>query len=286
MHISRRLVGSSLGGVGLSLIFMLGLLVWLAGSPATAPEARAQAPEKRQPARQVPSEDLADANPVLVTKDAVCTWADQPPLLDGKLDDDCWKKGKAIVNFASFWSSTPRMGTKAYLAWDDDALYYAGHMTDNELRSFGDHRNDSLWNGDVFELFFKPRTDKPEYYEFQANPKALVFEVGWPRRGHNYGDLARIPALGSKALVAIEGSLDHPGDDDKAWTVEARIPWTAFALTGGKPKVGDVWSFALCRYDYGPKGTEPILMSSAPLTKPSFHQYEDYGKLRFEGPSR
>jgi hypothetical protein len=25
-------------------------------------------------------------------------------------------------------------------------------------------------------------------------------------------------------------------------------------------------------------------MSSAPLTKPNFHRYEDYGKLRFEGP--
>ena len=25
-------------------------------------------------------------------------------------------------------------------------------------------------------------------------------------------------------------------------------------------------------------------MSSAPLTKASFHRYEDYGKLRFEGP--
>ena len=27
-------------------------------------------------------------------------------------------------------------------------------------------------------------------------------------------------------------------------------------------------------------------MSSAPLTVPSFHRYEDYGTLRFEGPVR
>ena len=37
-----------------------------------------------------------------------------------------------------------------------------------------------------------------------------------------------------------------------------------------------------CRYDYGPAGTKPVLTSSAPLTRGSFHRYEDYGRLRFE----
>ena len=74
------------------------------------------------------------------------------------------------------------------------------------------------------------------------------------------------------------------GDRDEGWSVEGRIPWSAFAPTGGKPKPGAEWLFAICRYDYGPKGTDPITMSSAPLTRPSFHRYEDYGKLRFDGP--
>jgi hypothetical protein len=205
-------------------------------------------------------------------------------VLDGKLDDACWKQAVSIDRFASFWTKTPRTGTKAYLLWDDDALYYAATMTDAEMRSYGAVRNDSLWDGDVFELFFKPSAEKPEYYEFQSNPKSIVFEAAWPERGRDYGDLRKLPELGSKSVVAVDGSLDQPGDQDKGWTVEARIPWSAFALTGGKPKAGDSWLFALCRYDYGVKGTEPILMSSAPLTQPSFHRYEDYGSLRFEGP--
>ena len=56
--------------------------------------------------------------------------------------------------------------------------------------------------------------------------------------------------------------------------------------SGGRPKPGDVWRFALCRYDYGPGGKDPVLMSSAPLRRMSFHRYEDYGKLRFEGVAR
>ena len=105
-----------------------------------------------------------------------------------------------------------------------------------------------------------------------------------PRRGDIPRDFAQAPILGNKAVVSLVGTLDQPGDRDTSWTVEGRIPWSAFQPTGGKPKPGDEWRFAICRYDYGPEGTQPVLMSSAPLTQPSFHRHEDYGKLRFEGP--
>ena len=158
-------------------------------------------------------------------------------------------------------------------------------MADTELRSFGTKRNDTLWEGDVFELFFKPSAVKPEYFEFQANPRMLVFEMAFPRRGDNPLAFKTAPPLGSKAVVVLKGTLDQPGDRDLGWSVEGRIPWSAFAAGGGKPNPGDEWLFALCRYDYGPDGTRPVLMSSAPLTEPKFHRYEDYGKLRFEGPA-
>ncbi len=221
----------------------------------------------------------------IVTRAAVCRFTEEPPVLDGKLDEKCWKRAVAIDRFASFWTDppTPRPGTIAYLVWDDDALYYAGSMTDAELRSFGTKRNDHLWNGDVFELFLKPSTDRPEYYEFQANPRGVVFEAAFPKRNHDFGGFANAPVLGNKAAVAVKGTLDHTGDRDEGWSVEGRIPWSAFAPTGGKPKPGAEWRFAICRYDYGKEGTDPITMSSAPLTKPSFHRYEDYGKLRFAG---
>ena len=249
---------------GAGLVMTTLLLLFTPGSPG-APE-----PEK--------------AEDEIVTRQAVCRWADRPPVLDGKLDDPCWKNAAVIDRFGAYWTKTPRQGTRAYLVWDDEALYYAATMTDTELRSYGTHHNDTLWDGDVFELFFKPSTDRPAYYEFQANPREIVFEMAFPGRGQVKEPLDKAPALGSKAVVALDGTLDQPGDKDKGWTVEARIPWTAFKPTGGKPKPGDAWRFALCRYDYGPKGTEPVLMSSAPLTQPSFHRYEDYATLRFEGP--
>jgi Carbohydrate family 9 binding domain-like len=231
-----------------------------------------------------PRQQPEAAAPDVVTREATCRWASKAPVLDGRLDDPCWRDAAPIERFASYWSDkTSRPGTRAYLVWDDEALYYAATMTDAELRSYGRHRNDSLWDGDVFEMFFKPDADRPAYYEFQANPRALVFECYFPERGKYPGDLSQAPILGNTAVVRLDGTLDSPGDRDAGWTVEGRIPWSAFQPTGGRPKPGDEWRFALCRYDYGPEGTKPVLMSSAPLTKPSFHRHEDYGKLRFEG---
>ncbi|WP_250846904.1 carbohydrate-binding family 9-like protein [Aquisphaera insulae] len=222
--------------------------------------------------------------PSMATTHAVCRRASAPPVLDGKLDDPCWKDAAAIDKFASFWSRTPRRGTRAYLTWDDEALYWAGTMTDAEVRGFGERRNDHLWEGDVFELFLKPSANRPEYFEFQGNPRGLVFEMAFAERGKGPKDYHDGPALGTAIAVSVDGTLDHPGDTDRSWTIEGRIPWSAFTLAGGRPKPGDVWKFAICRYDYGAEGTEPVLMSSAPLTERSFHQHEDYGSLTFEGP--
>jgi hypothetical protein len=269
--ISARRIGPALLGL---LLVSIGAIA--AGALAAGPQDAVQ----RKTARRMPP-DLYESD--MVTRRATCRWAAEPPILDGKLDDRCWQKAAVIDHFASFWTKTPRPGTIAYLVWDDDALYYAASMTDTELRAYGTKRNDTLWDGDVFEMFFKPSGEKPEYFEFQANPRMLVFEMAFPKRGHG-GDVTAAPPLGSKAVVALKGTLDQPGDKDLGWTVEGRIPWSAFAIGGGRPKPGDEWFFALCRYDYGPEGTKPVTMSSAPLTKPSFHRYEDYGKLRFEGP--
>jgi len=221
----------------------------------------------------------------MVTRQAVCRWAAKPPVIDGKLDDLCWKQATVIDRFATFWTRTPREGTRAYLVWDAEAIYYAGTMTDTEVRAFGTHRNDTLWEGDVFELFLKPSADHPEYFEFQANPRGLVFEMAFAKRGEHPDPFSKGPVLGTRAVAVVDGTLDQPGDKDRSWTVEGRIPWSAFSLTGAKPMPGDSWLFAICRYDYGPEGTQSVQMSSAPLTQSSFHRYEDYGTLRFEGPS-
>jgi hypothetical protein len=220
-----------------------------------------------------------------VTQEAVCRKVGSAPTIDGRLDDPAWANAQVIDRFPSFWAKAKGQDvTRARLVWDDEALYFAADMDDAELQSYGTRRNDHLWEGDVFELFFKPQNDRPEYYEFQVNPRSVILELAFPKRGFDFATLAARPPLGMKAVAVCRGTVDQPGDVDRGWTVEGRIPWTVFAPSGGRPQPGVEWGVALCRYDYGPAGTKPVLTSSAPLTIPSFHRYEDYGRLRFEGP--
>jgi hypothetical protein len=225
-----------------------------------------------------------------VTREAECRWAEKAPTIDGKLDDPAWKSAAVIDRFPSFWKKTEpgaAHATRARLVWDREALYFAAEMTDADVRAFGTRHNDSLWNGDVFELFFKPSRDRPEYFEFQSNPKSVLFESAFLGRNRPVESFSTAKPLGMSAVALVQGTLDKPGDADEGWTVEGRIPWTAFGPTFARPEPGAEWSFALCRYDYhGPDKTPPVLMSSAPLTQPSFHRFEDYGKLRFEGPPK
>ena len=86
-----------------------------------------------------------------------------------------------------------------------------------------------------------------------------------------------------EARVVLRGTLNTRDGRDRGWTVEDRIPWRDFLATGGRPEAGEIWRFALCRYDYDATGEAPDHSSTAPLTKRSFHRYEDYARLRFAG---
>jgi hypothetical protein len=222
---------------------------------------------------------LSKAEDPPVTREAECRWTDQAPKIDGKLDDPAWKSAPVIDRFPAFWKkldTPPAHATRARLLWDREALYFSTEMIDGEVRAFGVKHNDHLWNGDVFEMFFKPRRDRPEYFEFQVNPKSVLFEAAFLERNKPVEPFETSRPLGMSAMT----STVAPG-----WTVEGRIPWTAFQPTFTRPEAGEEWLFALCRYDYfGPEKNSPVLMSSAPLTKPSFHRFEDYGRLKFLGP--
>ena len=204
--------------------------------------------------------------------------------IDGRLDEAAWKNAEPLTAFAVFWQKrAAKTATKARLLWDDDNLYFSAEMQDDDLFALTKNRNGMTWEDDVFELFFKPSA-KPAYYEFQVNALNTHLELFLPSRGAGgYRRFASRTKLGMESAVKLSGTLNRHEDRDRGWTVEGRLPWSAFAATGGRPKTGDRWKFALCRYDYSAYLEAPELSSTAPLTRPDFHHYEDYGELVFVG---
>jgi hypothetical protein len=226
----------------------------------------------------------ADAVPATV-KEADCLRATGLITIDGKADEAAWAKAPVLKDFAAFWQRRPaRSHTEARLLWDDDYLYFTAKMDDVDLYADVKQYNGMTWTNDVFELFFKPDAAKRSYYEFQVNALNTRMETFLPSRGAGgFQRFATSEKLGMESAVVLRGTLNNWKDKDEGWTVEGRIPWKAFQETGGRPKPGTRWKFALCRYDYSTAYESPDLSSTAPLTLPDFHRYEDYGTLRFVG---
>jgi len=218
-----------------------------------------------------------------VVRAGECRWRADALTLDGQLDDVGWKNAQVLTDYAVFWQHrAPRTKSRAMLLWDDEYLWFAGDMEDSDLYADIEQRNGMTWSNDVFELFFKPHKEKLTYYEFQVNALNTQLELFLPSRGAGgYQRFGPTTRLGMESAVKLHGTLNQWQDQDKGWTVEGRIPWTAFTASGGKPTAGSSWSFALCRYDYSTAFERVDLSSTAPLTQADFHRYEDYSVLTF-----
>jgi hypothetical protein len=231
-----------------------------------------------------PPPAAADEAPPVV-REAECRRRQGPIKINGVLDDVAWDRAQVLQDFSTFWEKRKaRSNTKARLLWDDEFLYFSAEMEDIDLYADVKEHNGMAWTNDVFELFFKPSEEKLGYYEFQVNALNTQLEMFLPSRGAGgYQRFVPVGRLGMESAVKLDGTLNDWTDKDKGWTVEGRIPWKAFEPTGGRPRSGAKWRFALCRYDYSVAYERPDLSSTAPLTLPDFHRYEDYGQITFVG---
>ena len=221
-----------------------------------------------------------------VVRAAECRWAAGPIQIDGRSDESAWESAQELTGFSIFWEKKPgATHTSAKLLWDEKYFYFTADMEDYDLYADVTEQNGMCWLNDVFEIFLKPVVNKQAYYEFQVNAVNTRLEMFLPSRGAGgYKRFAPISKLGMESAVRLRGTLNKFDDKDGGWTVEGRIPWTVFQATGGKPQPGAKWKFALCRFDYSWTLEQPEQTSTAPLTRPDFHRYEDYGELTFVGP--
>jgi glucose/arabinose dehydrogenase/mono/diheme cytochrome c family protein len=233
----------------------------------------------------IPWPSMAAEPPV----DFECRWAMTPPVIDGQLDDECWKSAELIDQFRLPWlqekNRAAKTATRARLLWDQDYLFFAADLDDGDLFADVTEHDGKTWDNDVFELFFKPDLKKTAYYEFQVNAAGTVMDVLMPAREPNsFEKYRKADDFHIHARVQLRGTLNQRDDKDTGWTVEGRIPWLDLVKTGGRPTVNDVWKFALCRYDYDKSFSEPELSTCAPLKSQKyadFHLVEDYANLKF-----
>ena len=232
-----------------------------------------------------PAESLA---PPVSTPSYECKFTEDAIAINGTLDEAAWENAATIENFSMPWlgkdNKPATKATRAKILWDRENLYISADLDDADLYADVTEHDGQIWDNDVFEVFLKPSTEKPSYYEFQVNAENTQFDCFIPRRG-SVGRFKKMHDFGIESAVSLRGTLDNWTDTDKGWSVEMRVPWSSFMHTGGRPEPGAEWRFALCRYDHDVRREQPELSTSAPLSQLSFHRHEDYAPLRFIGPA-
>src|SRR6266567_4738779 len=137
------------------LAVLLGALLTVGGRPSLSAEEKPLHPIP-EPLKQAPPSSFE------------CRWTDTPITLDGVADEPAWKNAQPINAFHLPWlGDKARMGrtaTTAKLLWDREYIYFHCEMEDSDLFADIKEHDGELWNNDVFELFFRPDTDKTGYY--------------------------------------------------------------------------------------------------------------------------
>jgi hypothetical protein len=219
-------------------------------------------------------------------------------VVDGKGDEKVWEVAASTGPFVDVGTGRPAtsypVNGSAKLAWDDQNLYVLVDVKDPDVEGYFTDKASQpkdwtatgqpmTWTRHTAEIMVDPDGDgdNVNYYELQINPQNRVFKSQFDAYnspkvepqgpfGHEDWD----PKM--KTAVVVHGTIDKHDDKDEGYTVEAAIPWQAFAK-GAKtlpPKPGDTWRMNFYAMERnGGTGWSPILGQG------NFHKASRFGRV-------
>lgn len=203
---------------------------------------------------------------------------EKPPVIDGRLDDVCWKKAAKTTLFKTGSDSSKEIiETWAMAAHDDDNLYIAfkckaDKWDDDDKLVEG--RDSSIGVNDAVEIFIEPVIGSGEYFHLGTNRGTGTIDQQRGTRAN--GAMLGIPGAdgGAKGRKWNPEWTVKASKADDSWIAEIQIP---FSSLGKKPAKNDIWGMNFCR-SYIP-GNEYGAWS---CTYGKFHTPLFFGKAVFE----
>ena len=189
----------------------------------------------------------------LANRKIEATRAETPPIIDGKLDDACWKssaKTGGLIQFEPLRGESATQPTTIYVAYDANKLYVAFECfkTDMSNLAANQTRRDSFFfSDDHVEVLIDTFLDGRNCYAFALN--ALGTQTD--RRLTNEGANRR---TGSSTIgTAISWDCDWEGKARKEtdrWTAEFAIPFAELRFSKGTETA--TWGINFWRNDEVP----------------------------------
>jgi len=225
-----------------------------------------------------------------------------PPVIDGRLEDAAWRDAAWTDDFVDMADPTrsPAPRTRVKMVWDDENLYIAADIAEPRLWAEMTKHDSPLYQENAFEFFIDPDGDNHEYYEFEINALNTTWDLLLPRPYRDEGlGISNWEIAGLKSAVHLEGTLNHPGDVDRGWSIEIAVPWKALGELARKPsppREGDQWRMNFTRVEtplnveggrYTKVQGQPSQVSSwTPQYVMDIHRPETWGYVQFERTAR
>ena len=148
---------------------------------------------------------------------------DNPPVIDGKLNEPEWSKAQVASGFYQYEPHNDRPAsfeTEVKVLYDDNALYIGARMIDPEpddiLTELGLRDSGNNLNADLFWIDINPFDDGINGFRFQVSASGVQTDVNISGAGSMRGDVNWDAVWLSEVTI-----------DDEGWTVEMKIPYSA-----------------------------------------------------------
>lgn len=188
------------------------------------------------------------------------------PMLDGTLDEPCWKDAPAqpFVGASDAKPPPAEKATTVRAVWTEQGVTFGFELHEPEMAkiraSFAAHDQD-VYADDCIELFLDVEGKRSRYYQIIANSRGAIYDGTAAGKDWN--------TVGTKA---------SPRKGKDRWSIEIFVPFTDFPE---KPQVriGSVWYGNFCRSRNTSKSQEIQRWST--LKRYSNLDFSAFGKLRF-----
>jgi len=189
------------------------------------------------------------------------------PVIDGKLDEQIWKKVEPITNLGTYngLPDPPIEKTEVYLVHDRDNLYIGARCFESDfsqLKATASEHDGATYSDDNLWFFFDANLDQETYYQAIINSNGITFDRSCIfKEGESTKDLS------------WNGPWDiAPGREDKAWILEVKIP-----KKGLDPYNDEQWGFSFRRLQ-----PRTSLGDAGYWSIPFGHYPEYFGVIEFE----
>ncbi|MFV0546683.1 MAG: sugar-binding protein [Bacteroides sp.] len=226
------------------------------------------------------------AERLTLPKNYVCYRTTDKMKIDGQLNEKAWQKAAntdSFVDISGEGFAQPKFDTKVKMLWDDNYLYVGATLAESDIKARLTQRDTIIYHDNDFEVFLDPDGDGHNYFEIENNARGVIFDLMLDktyRCGGNFMIQWDCPGLILK--VHHQGTLNKPGDQDKAWTVEMAIPHKALTVNFNNPlKAGNTWRVNFSRVQWlKAKGPEENWVWT-PTGKIDMHMPERWGFVYF-----